>query len=263
MKWIRCCALLVTAAILRPPLLSACSRIGPVVPEEVVASADLIVRVTALGYSRTPHVLTVRTTGTPDSLVHFRVEEVLKGTEAATTLDLPGYLSIADDFNDRPVPYDIVRRGGRAGSCFANTYSERAEFLLLLKRRDSGYTVDWYALGPTNEQLHSPDDPWVEWVRAEVRAPSRVVEAVKRPVLLSRIEPQCLSPRRCTPVVIEALISKGGSVRDARVVEGESSVCAQVAIDALAKWKYNPARLNGQPVEVVVRYRMTGCRIAE
>jgi Gram-negative bacterial TonB protein C-terminal len=262
-KLIRCCALLVTAAIVRPPSLSACSPVGPVVPEGVVASAELIVRATALGYARTPADLNVRTTGTPDSLVHFRIDEVVKGEHALAYLDLPGYLSTADDFNDRPVPYDFVRPGGRAGSCFANTYRERAEFLLLLKLRDTGYTVDWYALGPTNEQLHAADDPWLEWVRAQVRAPADVVERVRRPALLNRVEPVCLTRRNCTPAVIEALIGKGGSVRDVRVVEGENSVCAEAAIAALSKWKYTPARLNGQPVDVVVQYRVAGCRITE
>jgi len=32
------------------------------------------------------------------------------------------------------------------------------------------YTLGWYALGPVNEQLRSEDDPWVQWVREQVRA---------------------------------------------------------------------------------------------
>jgi hypothetical protein len=30
------------------------------------------------------------------------------------------------------------------------------------------YTVNWYALGPVNEQLRSAEDPWLLWVREEL-----------------------------------------------------------------------------------------------
>jgi hypothetical protein len=33
-----------------------------------------------------------------------------------------------------------------------------------------GYAVNWAPLAPVNEQLRSSDDPWVQWVRAQVRA---------------------------------------------------------------------------------------------
>ena len=29
----------------------------------------------------------------------------------------------------------------------------------------TAYTVNWYALGPVNEQLRSAGDPWLAWVR--------------------------------------------------------------------------------------------------
>jgi hypothetical protein len=70
----------------------------------------------------------------PDSTVEFRVAEVLKGEHVPNTLIIPGYLVDKDDFNDRPVPYDFIRPGGRAGSCIANRYKEGAEFLLFLIR---------------------------------------------------------------------------------------------------------------------------------
>jgi len=42
----------------------------------------------------------------------------------------------------------------------------------LVLRRTSGeiYTVNWYALGPVNEQLRSPNDPWLVWVREQLKA---------------------------------------------------------------------------------------------
>jgi hypothetical protein len=145
----------------------ACTRVGPVVPEDMVAAADLIVRANAVEYSRVP-ASAGRTTGPAESVVHFRIDEVVKGRHAPTDLDLPGYLGGANDFNELPVPYHFVRRDGRRGSCFANTYRQGADYLLVLKLAGNAYTVDWYVLGPTNEQLHSADDPWLKWVRSEV-----------------------------------------------------------------------------------------------
>jgi hypothetical protein len=83
---------------------------------------------------------------------------------------LPGYLTNRDDFNDHPPPYNFVRPNGRSGSCFANSYRLRGQFLMLLKKTSSGtLTVDWYALGPVNEQLRSADDPWLLSVREQVK----------------------------------------------------------------------------------------------
>ncbi|HXH95113.1 MAG TPA: hypothetical protein VNN25_26300 [Thermoanaerobaculia bacterium] len=158
--------IVVSVVALRTGVLSACQRFGPVVPEDMVASADLIVRAT-VDYSRMPTAFG-RTSWRPESTVRFRIEEVVKGRYALTDLDLPGYLESSDDFNELPVPYTFVRRGGRGGSCFANTYRQGGRYLLVLKMVAGAYTVDWYALGPTNEQLHSVDDPWLKWVRSQV-----------------------------------------------------------------------------------------------
>ncbi len=44
-----------------------------------------------------------------------------------------------------------------------------AEFLLMLKKgADGSYAVNWYPLGPVNEQLRSGEDPWLLWVRDQV-----------------------------------------------------------------------------------------------
>jgi hypothetical protein len=83
-------------------------------------------------------------------------------------LVLPGYLVQRDDFNDKPAPYTFVRPGGRAGSCFANSYRQTAQYLLFLKKTKSGeLTVNWAALAPVNEQLHSSEDHWLIWVRQQ------------------------------------------------------------------------------------------------
>jgi len=56
-----------------------------------------------------------------------------------------------------------------SAAVFANSYRSGGEFLLLLKKRQSGeLTLNWYVLGPVNEQLHSTNDPWLLWVREQV-----------------------------------------------------------------------------------------------
>ena len=147
-----------------------CSIAGPVSPEGIVRAADAIVRVTAAEYARPPKDPTVWTTGEPDSQVRFRTIEVLKGRNVPPVIVLPGYLVDRDDFNELKAPYTFVRRGGRSGSCFANSYRQNAEFLLMLRHQtDGSYTVNWYALGPVNEQLRSEDDAWLLWVRDQLR----------------------------------------------------------------------------------------------
>lgn len=143
---------------------NACSRMYSFRLGELF-SADLIVRATAVRYIVSPDPNTT-TTGVPESTVEFKVEETLWGGDAPQTMILHGYLTDRDDFNDVPLPYRFVRPGGRAGSCFANSYKKNAQFLLFLKRSRGGYTTHVSALGPTNEQLRGPEDPWVKWVKA-------------------------------------------------------------------------------------------------
>jgi hypothetical protein len=135
--------------------------------------ADYIVRATALEYSKRPQNPDTRTTGVADSKVAFRVEEVLKGDNLKGSIELNGYLTDKDDFNVRPVPYGSARPGAQRGSCFANEYKHNAQYLLLLKRSSdfkwaeatTALTVNIDALAPVNEQLHSPDDPWVYYIK--------------------------------------------------------------------------------------------------
>lgn len=147
-----------------------CTITRPVSPEEIVRNADAIVRAVAAEYARPPRDLNTWTTGDPDSRVRFRLVEVVKGDGVPSTVILPGYLVDRDDFNDVAVPYTFVRPGGRSGSCFANVYRQRSEFLLMLKKdADGTYRVNWYPLGPINEQLRHGSDPWLLWVREQVR----------------------------------------------------------------------------------------------
>jgi len=134
----------------------------------LVKDAETIVRVTPVEYAVLPGNPNMRTTGVPDSKVRFIVNETIRGP-VIPELVLPGYWADQDDFNDQPSPYDFVRPGGRHGSCFANSYRKDGQFLLFLKKAKSGeLTVNWYALAPVNEQLHSEEDAWLLWVRKQV-----------------------------------------------------------------------------------------------
>jgi hypothetical protein len=142
----------------------ACRTVKPTTTA-MVENAEVIVRAEAAEYVEEPKG-DVRALHEPsNSTINFKVKETLKGDSVPSEIILNGYLSDADDFNETKVPYNFVRPGGRGGSCSAYEYKKGAEFLLFLKKVGEKYTVRWYALAPTNEQLHSSNDEWMTWVR--------------------------------------------------------------------------------------------------
>jgi hypothetical protein len=140
-------------------------RAGKPAAADLVENAEVIVRVQAGEYVDEPKGDLRYLNEPSDATINFKVREVLKGDFVSSEIILNGYLSDANDFNEGKVPYDFVRRGGRGGSCSAYEYKRGAEFLLFLKKKGGKYTVRWYALAPTNEQLRSADDEWIIWVR--------------------------------------------------------------------------------------------------
>jgi hypothetical protein len=149
--------------------VNACSRGGAFTFSELFDNADVIIRATAVQYAKPPDNPNMKTSGEPDSTVQFKVEEILRGKDLPDRIVLNGYLSDKDDYNDMAVPYTFVRPNGRRGSCFANTYRQGGQFLLFLKKSDKTYTPNISALGPTNEQLRSENDPWLEWVKNHLK----------------------------------------------------------------------------------------------
>ena len=166
------CAMLPLAAPAWP-----CTVVGPLPSaERLVHSAEVIARVRADGLSSTPG----RAGGMAESStqVKFTVLELLKGRLSSAMIEFNGSLADMDDSNDRPVPYDFVRPGGRTGNCFALQYRTGAEYLLLLRRGDrfsdrpGELTPYWAPLSPTNEQLLGGDnDAWLAWIRRQLRKP--------------------------------------------------------------------------------------------
>ncbi len=62
-------------------------------------------------------------------------------------------------------------------------------------------------------------------------------------------------------VRLEAVISRGGAIKDLKVISGHP-LLVKAALDAVQRWRYQPTMLNGEPVEVVtqidVNFRLTG-----
>jgi len=50
-------------------------------------------------------------------------------------------------------------------------------------------------------------------------------------------------------VRLEAVITKDGTVRDLKVLSG-NPMLAEAARDAVRRWRYQPAKLDGEPIEV-------------
>jgi protein TonB len=50
-------------------------------------------------------------------------------------------------------------------------------------------------------------------------------------------------------VVLQATISKSGSIQNLRVISGPPAL-QRAAMDAVRSWRYKPYLLNGEPVEV-------------
>jgi periplasmic protein TonB len=83
--------------------------------------------------------------------------------------------------------------------------------------------------------------------------PVKIGGNVKEPKLISSPLPQYPLAARSSgqqgDVVVETTIDKSGSVVRMHVVSGPSSL-RSAAMDALRRWKYEPSRLDGEPVEV-------------
>ncbi|HEX8398791.1 MAG TPA: hypothetical protein VF644_15265 [Pyrinomonadaceae bacterium] len=130
---------------------SACDTNRNPSASATVKNADVIVRATAIEFIK-------------DKGVKFRVEEVLKGEDVASTFIFTGHLTERDDFNKGSIPYNHVRSSGH-GPCNASEYKQNAEYLFMLKQIDNKLTPYWFPLAPNNEQLRSKDDEWLKWVK--------------------------------------------------------------------------------------------------
>ncbi len=90
-------------------------------------------------------------------------------------------------------------------------------------------------------------------VRQAPRAPIRVSSAIVAGLLVQKTIPEYPPIAKAAgvqgTVVLEATISKTGTIENLRVTGGPL-VLQQTALDAVKTWRYRPYLLNGQPVEV-------------
>jgi general secretion pathway protein A len=82
---------------------------------------------------------------------------------------------------------------------------------------------------------------------------------LKEPVLISSTPPIYPATERSLGVegvvVIDALVDATGKVKQMKLISGPTAF-VQPAMDALRKWKYEPARLNDQPIDVHANVRV-------
>ena len=62
--------------------------------------------------------------------------------------------------------------------------------------------------------------------------------------------PEAVEQHLAGTVKLEAIIGVDGLIRDLRLIEGHPML-AGAAMDAVARWRYRPTRLNGEVVEVI------------
>jgi protein TonB len=90
-------------------------------------------------------------------------------------------------------------------------------------------------------------------VRPEVKGPVRVPSSMIAGLLIRKTTPAyppiARAARQEGTVVLQATISKEGTIENLRVVEGPQ-LLRQAALDAVRSWLYTPYKLNGEPVEV-------------
>ncbi len=81
----------------------------------------------------------------------------------------------------------------------------------------------------------------------------RVSQGVSQGLLIKKVTPQypplARQARIQGKVVLQAVISKDGSIQNLQVVSGHPMLTS-AALNAVKQWKYKPYILNGQPVEV-------------
>jgi protein TonB len=90
-------------------------------------------------------------------------------------------------------------------------------------------------------------------VRQPARAPVRISGMVVAGLLVQQTKPIyppiAIASRTEGTVVLQATISRSGTIENLRVISG-SVMLQQAALNAVREWRYRPYLLNGEPVEV-------------
>jgi periplasmic protein TonB len=104
----------------------------------------------------------------------------------------------------------------------------------------------------------APNDPFRSQnqrpvIRQQVRGPVRISGMVVEGLLIRKTMPVYPPIAKASgtqgTVVLQATISKSGTIENLRVASGHQ-LLQQAALDAVRNWRYRPYMLNGDPVEV-------------
>jgi TonB family protein len=100
--------------------------------------------------------------------------------------------------------------------------------------------------------MHIAGSSW--WLPvARTLAPRRAGGDVKAPVVISKTDPHYTEEARTNRIVgvliNEVVVDKSGRVVSVRVMKSLPFGLAQASIDALKQWRFEPATLDGQPVD--------------
>ena len=82
-------------------------------------------------------------------------------------------------------------------------------------------------------------------VGSGIRTPQKVVDVA--PVM----PPEAVQANIRGVVIVEVVIAPDGAVRDAKILRS-IPLLDRAALDAVAKWRYEPTLLNGVPVPVII-----------
>jgi protein TonB len=89
---------------------------------------------------------------------------------------------------------------------------------------------------------------------SEPEGPIHVGGDVAAPNKISAPQPQYTEIARKARiqgvVIVQAIINKQGNVTDVKVLKGRPRGRDQAAVEAIRKWRFEPATLNGKPVDV-------------
>jgi protein TonB len=90
-------------------------------------------------------------------------------------------------------------------------------------------------------------------VKAEAPKKINISGGVAQGMLLNKTAPSyppiAKAARVSGTVVLQAMISKTGTIENLRVISGPAML-QQAALEAVKSWRYRPYLLNGDPVEV-------------
>lgn len=89
---------------------------------------------------------------------------------------------------------------------------------------------------------------------------SLACEALEEPELTHREQPdypaEARKLRSSGEVVVQAIVTREGTIRDPRIVEASHPAFIDPVLSALENWRYRPATCDGVPVEMVFHIYM-------